>query len=194
MMNDVDGRYSLDGWQGVLAPVGNPDPVFYPVFNQRLISWWDHALPQLIHLIEKETSVKKMFKLDVIAQCWADFTIMMECTPESRHCHSVCKLSHLGGHLFDYVSEVGDQVNPFLWVLLHVVQRVGVVAAAGRHRADIFRGLAHHIDHELVGPRAQRALEASVRVHVHVEHDLVTRLATLGIELVQLLFLADLHL
>jgi hypothetical protein len=24
---------------------------------------------------------------------WADFTIMMECTPESSHCHSVCTLS-----------------------------------------------------------------------------------------------------
>jgi hypothetical protein len=101
------------------------------------------------------------------------------------------KLSHLSGHLFDYVSEIGDQVDPFLWVLLHVVQGVGVVAAAGRHRADIFRGFAHHVDHKLVGSRAQRALEASVRVHVHVEHDLVTRLASLGIELEHLLFLAD---
>jgi hypothetical protein len=25
---------------------------------------------------------------------WADFTIMMECTPESDHCHSVCTLWH----------------------------------------------------------------------------------------------------
>jgi hypothetical protein len=23
---------------------------------------------------------------------WADFTLMMECTPESGHCHSVCTL------------------------------------------------------------------------------------------------------
>jgi hypothetical protein len=97
-------------------------------------------------------------------------------------------MSHLGGHVFDYVSEVSDQVDPLLGVLLHVVQRVGVVAAAGRYRADIFRCLSHHIDHELVGSRAQCALEASVRVHVHVEHDLVARLAYLGIELAQLLF------
>jgi hypothetical protein len=56
MMNDVQL-----GWMA-LAPVGNPDPVLDPVFNQRLIGWWDHALPQLIHLIKNETSIKKMFQ------------------------------------------------------------------------------------------------------------------------------------
>jgi hypothetical protein len=58
----VHGTYSLDGWQGALAPVGNPDPVLYPVFDQRLIGWWDHAHPQLVHLIKNETSIKKLFQ------------------------------------------------------------------------------------------------------------------------------------
>jgi hypothetical protein len=63
MVNDVHGSYSLNGWQGDLAPIGNPDPVLYPVFDQRLIGRWHHALPQLIHLIKNEASIKNLFQL-----------------------------------------------------------------------------------------------------------------------------------
>jgi hypothetical protein len=66
LYDDRRGWYVQLGWLD-LAPVSNPDPIFYPVLDQRLISRWDHALPQLIHLIKNETSIKNLFLLGVIA-------------------------------------------------------------------------------------------------------------------------------